>query len=269
MANPEAEFERIANVPSDINEHLRYLRALATGLRGAAEIANGGQTGSTFALAAAVGASNLTCVTWTARGPLPEGVAERVEYGGVPEIPEVDLLFVDTWHVYGQLKRELAALAPRTRKYIVLHDTTIDWEHGEAVRCGQDAKVMSSLTGLAQAEITTGLRRAVEEFLEASPDWSVRARFEHNNGLLVLQRAQPPPEPKLAPEPKKPAPWPAPPPVPQPKPEPAAAPEPKPKKPEAAPEPKPEPAAAPEPAPEAEPKTLARKRSARKTAPVA
>jgi hypothetical protein len=37
-----------------------------------------------------------------------------------------DLTFIDTWHIYGQLKRELAKFAPITNKYIIMHDTTVD-----------------------------------------------------------------------------------------------------------------------------------------------
>ena len=36
----------------------------------------------------------------------------------------VGLVFIDTLHVYGQLKRELAKFAPVARTFIVLHDTT-------------------------------------------------------------------------------------------------------------------------------------------------
>jgi hypothetical protein len=35
---------------------------------------------------------------------------------------------------YGQLKRELAKFAPWAKKYIVMHDTTVDATGGEAVR---------------------------------------------------------------------------------------------------------------------------------------
>jgi len=44
------------------------------------------------------------------------------------------LVFIDTWHVYGQLKRELAKYAPLTKKYILMHDTTVDEWVGESVR---------------------------------------------------------------------------------------------------------------------------------------
>ena len=51
---------------------------------------------------------------------------------------DVDVLFVDTWHVYGHLKRELALHAPRVRRFIAMHDTTIDWEVGESIRMEYD-----------------------------------------------------------------------------------------------------------------------------------
>lgn len=41
------------------------------------------------------------------------------------EIPEVDLLFIDTWHTYRQLKAELSLHFSKVKKYIILHDTTL------------------------------------------------------------------------------------------------------------------------------------------------
>ena len=40
------------------------------------------------------------------------------------EIEETDLLFIDTWHAYKQLKAELELHASKARKYICFHDTT-------------------------------------------------------------------------------------------------------------------------------------------------
>ena len=40
----------------------------------------------------------------------------------------VDLLFIDTFHVYGQLKRELARFEGQVRRYIAMHDTEVDAE---------------------------------------------------------------------------------------------------------------------------------------------
>jgi hypothetical protein len=100
----------------------------------------------------------------------------------------VDLTFIDTWHVYGQLKRELAKFAPRTNKYIILHDTTVDEVYGETIRCGLNAEQQSRESGFHTDEITCGLWKAVEEFLAENRDWVIKERFTNNNGLTVLAR---------------------------------------------------------------------------------
>jgi hypothetical protein len=100
----------------------------------------------------------------------------------------VDLTFIDTWHVYGQLKRELAKFAPLTKKYIIMHDTTVDEVYGETIRMGWNAENQSRESGIPVQEITRGLWPAVEEFLVANPDWVLKERFTNNNGLTVLAR---------------------------------------------------------------------------------
>ena len=104
---------------------------------------------------------------------------------------ETDLLFIDTWHIYGQLKRELARWNSFVRKWIVLHDTTVDAELGESVRGGaslEEIQEMSLKTGIPCEEITKGLWPAVEEFLAAHPEWCLEKRFLNNNGLTILRR---------------------------------------------------------------------------------
>jgi hypothetical protein len=101
---------------------------------------------------------------------------------------DTDLLFIDTWHVYGQLKRELAKFAPLTKKYIIMHDTTVDEIYGETIRMGWNPEQQSRESGFPVKEITCGLWPAVEEFLAANPDWVLKERFTNNNGLTVLAR---------------------------------------------------------------------------------
>jgi len=100
----------------------------------------------------------------------------------------VDLTFIDTWHVYGQLKRELAKFAPLTNKYIIMHDTTLDAVYGETIRSGWNAENQSRESGIPVEEINRGIWPAVEEFLAANPDWVLKERFTNNNGLTVLAR---------------------------------------------------------------------------------
>lgn len=86
-------------------------------------------------------------------------------------IEETDFLFIDTWHVYDQLKKELKLHANKVRKYIAFHDTeTFEYE--------------------GETESYVGLWPAIEEFLDENKDWVIGERFEHNNGLTVLKRRE-------------------------------------------------------------------------------
>jgi hypothetical protein len=87
------------------------------------------------------------------------------------DIEETDLLFIDTWHVYGQLRAELARHAGKARRYVVLHDTATFGENGESPG-------------------HRGLWPAVEEFL-AGGAFRLAERYENNNGLTVLERVRP------------------------------------------------------------------------------
>jgi hypothetical protein len=104
-------------------------------------------------------------------------------------IPEVDLLFIDTWHVYGHLKRELNNHHGKVRKYILMHDTETDGLVGESVRNGWDLAAQARQSGYPEEELRCGLQRAVSEFVAAQPEWKLLRRYHHNNGLTILARA--------------------------------------------------------------------------------
>lgn len=86
------------------------------------------------------------------------------------DIEPTDLLFIDTWHTYKQLKAELERHFSKVRKYILLHDTetfgTVGEDDGE------------------------GLSKAIEEFLSDNPDWKVKEKLSNNNGLTVIERRE-------------------------------------------------------------------------------
>lgn len=88
-----------------------------------------------------------------------------------------DMVFIDTWHVYGQLKRELAKFSKDTNKYIIMHDTTIDAIKGETIR--------NKWNAIEQSEKT---RIPVEEFLNSNSDWILEKRYTNNNGLTILKK---------------------------------------------------------------------------------
>ena len=87
------------------------------------------------------------------------------------EIEETDLLFLDTYHVYNQVKQELKLHSSKVKKYIVFHDTTSFAVDGEDKQKG------------------TGIWPAIEEFLEENKDtWVIEKRFTNNNGLTIIKR---------------------------------------------------------------------------------
>jgi hypothetical protein len=78
------------------------------------------------------------------------------------DLPEHDLLFIDTLHNYDQLTKELNLHQAKAMKYIIMHDTGIP-----------DLPEM---------------RQAVNDFLDKNPQWEIREFFSNNNGLTILQR---------------------------------------------------------------------------------
>lgn len=99
-----------------------------------------------------------------------------------------DMVFIDTWHIYGQLKRELEKFAPFTRKYIIMHDTTIDEIYGETIRSRWNAEKQSKESGFPVDEINCGLGKAITEFLENHSEWRLLHKYTNNNGLTILGR---------------------------------------------------------------------------------
>lgn len=97
------------------------------------------------------------------------------------EIEETDFLFIDTWHEYGQLKKELELHADKARKYIGFHDTTTYAHVGETQYW--DVKASGGFS-----ETDKGLWDAIEEFLKDNPQWIIDVKLEHNNGLTILKR---------------------------------------------------------------------------------
>jgi hypothetical protein len=124
---------------------------------------------------------------------ITNGLPIKVEYQWINDLNlevngNYDLTFIDTWHVYGQLKRELEKFSPLTNKYIIMHDTTVDEIYGETLRTNMNAQKQHEQTGFPIEEINCGLWKAIEEFLETHNEWKLKEKFTNNNGLTILER---------------------------------------------------------------------------------
>lgn len=96
------------------------------------------------------------------------------------EIEPTDLLFLDTWHAYDQLKAELELHSPKVSKYIIMHDTT-SYEY-------RDEPLTSENTFKGDKSTGKGLWPAIIEFLEAHPEWTLHKRYTNNNGITIIKR---------------------------------------------------------------------------------
>jgi len=99
-------------------------------------------------------------------------------------IEETDLLFIDTLHTYNQLICELELHSDKTKKYIILHDTTSFGSIDEVIYSHASPDVKSLETK------KQGLWTAVMDFLESDKGrkWEVHERHLNNNGLTILKR---------------------------------------------------------------------------------
>ena len=97
------------------------------------------------------------------------------------DIEETDLLFIDTWHHYNQLKAELKRHSHKARKYICFHDTT-SYEHRSEPTTSENAF-------LGELNWNKGLWDAVTEFLEENKNiWKLKERFTNNNGFTIIEK---------------------------------------------------------------------------------
>jgi cephalosporin hydroxylase len=195
-------YEQARQIPSDIFEHIPTLFELSKECQDIAELGVRGLV-STWAFLNGLLENNssrkvLHCVDIE---PIPHKdiIVHNVRLAGITmipyqedsakvELPPVDLLFIDTFHVYAHLKRELAHHHSRVRKYIVMHDTVVDAVHGEAVRCNYNLLETWKKTGYPVEELTKGLVQAIQEFLVAHPEWKIEKHYMNNNGLTILKR---------------------------------------------------------------------------------
>lgn len=185
----ESEIQR----PSDINEHLLNLQKYGSECDVIIEMGVRGIT-STWAFLASrpkkmvsidfqhpsVFGADIDKVTQLA---LESGIdfEFRLQNTLQCEIEECDLLFIDTWHDYLQLRSELYRHSHKVRKYIIFHDTNsfgfINEDNYETYDMGRE-----------ETNLPKGLVPAIEEFLFSNREWFIYERFANNNGITILKR---------------------------------------------------------------------------------
>ena len=178
------DLEQIVNkiylTPSDINEHIPTLIEYASECETITEMGVRAIT-STWAF---LGAAPKRLISYDMEDPSHYGSNIQIVHDVAKQyglnftfikadvlkidIEETDLLFLDTWHAYDQLKAELDIHHIKVKKYIAMHDTT-------------------TYGGPSQGD-PIGLLAAVMEFLASHREWTVYYHTHSNNGLTILER---------------------------------------------------------------------------------
>ena len=189
------------NTPSDIHLHLPVLHGYATKCAHVTEM--GARTGNSTVAFLYAHPPKFVSYDYQYKTPEPHleaGVKQLVAlfeackamgvncaYSGADvlktEIEPTDLLFIDTWHCYAQLAKELKLHGHKAKKYIAFHDTFSYGTRGEGYP-SMDIHHPHRDT----MDGSGGIRPAIDEFLEAHREWSIEHETKQNNGLIVIAK---------------------------------------------------------------------------------
>lgn len=177
----DALYELYLNIESDIKSHLPRLKALASECDTVVEF--GCRQGLSTAALLAGRPKRLITYDFCAQtleqtaallGSLCPPEIELEFYCGdtrfVEPIPECDLLWVDSYHSYAQVKMELRKHGHKATKFLAFHDT----DHFGTT--GEDG-------------LRPSIRQAIYEFVEDSKDeWFILREYHDSNGMIVLKK---------------------------------------------------------------------------------
>jgi hypothetical protein len=194
MINLEEQINKIYQTPSDINEHIPTILKYGQQCDHITEMGVRGIL-STWAWLACAPKNKF--IAYDLHHPSRwggdiESVEKTAQYYGINfefveanvlevDIEETDLLFIDTWHHYDQLKAELKKHSSKAKKYICFHDTT-SYEYNSEPTTSENAFGGNLTQG-------KGLWDAITEFLEENKEiWKLKERFTNNNGFTIIER---------------------------------------------------------------------------------
>ena len=175
-------YVKVLNTPSDIQEHLETLRTYGATVEYIVELGvrNGLSTLSFLMSKPLKMTSYDIFITQIAKDIERQALLENINFELIEgnslevDIPECDLLFIDTLHTHKQLWIELNNHSHKVKKYIILHDTVTYALFGG----GEEGIIKDS----------DGLMFSIVKFLVIDEGWKIKEHFTNNNGLTILER---------------------------------------------------------------------------------
>jgi len=194
-----SEYKLFCDTPTEINEHLPTLYSLAKECDSIVElgVCHGKSTRALLASGTKLRSYDVWIEDKVKRlFEHAKSIGNDVEYikqSSIKcEIDECDMLFIDSWHNYYQLRKELKLHADKVKKYIIFHDTmscgTSDegldaWGNGFGININEVYKDLDTDTFQ-----NIGINSAIFEFLSENHHWVVKRHYKNNNGLTILER---------------------------------------------------------------------------------
>ena len=188
------KYIELSKTPSDINEHLETLKKYAQECDTIIEMGVRSIVSTwAFLIANPKKLVSLDLYNPSHFGGNLQEVYDAASYSNIDfsfveqdsltyNIDSCDLLFLDTWHDFLQLKKELTRHHSKVNKYIILHDT-VSYRYVDE----KSADEMGMLNQI-ETNLPKGLWPAIEEFLYHNKNWIIWERKANNNGLTVLKR---------------------------------------------------------------------------------
>jgi hypothetical protein len=205
ISSIETGYTHFCTTPGNMHEHIPVLSRYAARCSHATDLGSGELT-SCWALlhglkhSASSNKKELVCVDTKLVHDSFDRVASIASQDGVKmsyikgnsleiKLKKTDMLLIDTFHAYPQLKKELARHESNVDKYIAILNTTVDGEMSELVRMFYYYDIDAICTDLrcTHKEVCMGLRPAIDEFLQ-NGRWIMVEDLSNNNGLIVLER---------------------------------------------------------------------------------
>ena len=205
FGNPSAEiqlryqYEVSSNIPSDINEHVQTLRALAKECSSVVEIGlremvsswgilqglSESQSRSPTYLGIDIHSPSLPTLNLAKQLAAEHNIAFTFWQANDMDvdIEAAEMLFIDSLHIYCHLTYELEKFSPKITKYIAMHDTSDPWGKADEPYDGDYTEYPEEYDRTKR-----GLWAAVEDFLKRHPEWTLYKRYLNNHGFTILKR---------------------------------------------------------------------------------
>ena len=173
------KYIELSKTPSDINEHLETLKKYAQECDTIIEMGVRSIVSTwAFLIANPKKLVSLDLYNPSHFGGNLQEVYDAASYSNIDfsfveqdsltyNIDSCDLLFLDTWHDFLQLKKELTRHHSKVNKYIILHDT-VSYRYVDE----KSADEMGMLNQI-ETNLPKGLWPAIEEFLYHNKNWVI------------------------------------------------------------------------------------------------